>query len=299
MFMESATKYVNFIETTDKVKELCEFHNVKPLYIALTGSRAYGYPKSDSDQDATFIFYREPINYFSVSEIKDEIRHPELDIKGWDLRKFLNILSKSGWNACEMLMAPSCFFGNVALPGAPAPSLIIKELKNYMQENVDKNKLISTLICCAEKYNNNAWHVFKNAKKPFEELDKASQDKFIKNLLGEARLILSAAYIHTHGFFPEVNLNALIEDTLNEMMVENYDLKNYNFLASSIRQLAAARIDDCENMISSDIIQVVSEGISDIGNKIATYHIADKARQEIVEKNQLALDKILKDFMCT
>lgn len=289
--MVSTTKYVNFIETTDKVKELCELHNVKPLYIALTGSRAYGYPKSGSDQDATFIFYRDPINYFSVSEIKDEIRHPELDIKGWDLRKFLNILSKSGWNACEMLMAPSCSFGNAA------PSLIKKELKNYMQENADKNKLISTLLCCAERYHNNAWHVLKNAKKPFEELDKTSQDNFIKNLLGETRLILSAAYIHIHGFFPEVNLNALIEDTLNEMMVENYDIKNYNFLASSIRQLAAARIDDCENMISSDIIQMVFEGISEIGNKIATYHIDDKTRQAIIEKNQHAFDKILKDFI--
>lgn len=80
--------------------------DVKVIYACESGSRAWGFPSSDSDYDIRFIYIR-PINwYLSIHEGRDVIVRPidgELDIHGWDLRKALRLLRKSNPALLEWL----------------------------------------------------------------------------------------------------------------------------------------------------------------------------------------------------
>ena len=85
---------------------------IKILYACETGSRAWGFPSSDSDYDVRFIYMHERDWYLSLSQRKDTIEHMDgdLDITGWDLRKSLVLLKKSNATLIERFQSPIEYF---------------------------------------------------------------------------------------------------------------------------------------------------------------------------------------------
>jgi predicted nucleotidyltransferase len=79
------------------------------LFAVESGSRAWGFPSGDSDQDVRF-FYVRPIRcYVGLSEPKDVIERPidgVWDLNGWDLRKALQLLVKGNATVAEWLSSP-------------------------------------------------------------------------------------------------------------------------------------------------------------------------------------------------
>lgn len=76
-----------------------------------SGSRAWGFPSSDSDYDVRFIYAHRPEWYLSINlENKpDVIERPIddiFDINGWDIRKALNLFRKSNPPLLEWLQCP-------------------------------------------------------------------------------------------------------------------------------------------------------------------------------------------------
>jgi predicted nucleotidyltransferase len=76
-----------------------------------SGSRAWGFPSSDSDYDIRFIYIRRPEWYLSVDlELqRDVIERPldeEIDLSGWDIRKALKLFHKSNPPLLEWLQSP-------------------------------------------------------------------------------------------------------------------------------------------------------------------------------------------------
>lgn len=84
-------------------------HEVRVVYACESGSRAWGFPSSDSDFDIRFL-YIHPIDwYLSIDEQRDVIEYPlveQLDINGWDLRKALRLFQKSNPPLMEWLGSP-------------------------------------------------------------------------------------------------------------------------------------------------------------------------------------------------
>jgi hypothetical protein len=84
---------------------------VQIFYACESGSRAWGFPSSDSDYDVRFLYLRPRDWYLSV-EIEnksDVIERPitdELDVSGWDIRKALMLLGKSNPPLLEWLNSP-------------------------------------------------------------------------------------------------------------------------------------------------------------------------------------------------
>ena len=82
-------------------KELAELErreNVRVLYCAEAGSRAWGFPSPDSDYDARFVYVRTVEDYLKLGSQRDVIEwklDDTLDINGWDLRKLLRLLYNS------------------------------------------------------------------------------------------------------------------------------------------------------------------------------------------------------------
>lgn len=84
-------------------------HQVRVLFAAESGSRAWGFASRDSDYDVRFIYVHERDWYLSIEEKRDVIEEPvndELDICGWDLRKALQLLRKSNPSLLEWLKSP-------------------------------------------------------------------------------------------------------------------------------------------------------------------------------------------------
>ncbi|MGB3799636.1 MAG: nucleotidyltransferase domain-containing protein [Lewinella sp.] len=81
---------------------------VQVLYGCESGSRAWGLASPDSDYDVRFVYRHPPAWYLRLHPGKDQIgpimeRDGELDLVGWDVRKFLKHVTESNPNALEWL----------------------------------------------------------------------------------------------------------------------------------------------------------------------------------------------------
>ena len=97
------------------IKELKEFekqNNAKILLAIEAGSRTWGFESKDSEYDVRFIYVKDKNHYLQLNEQKDviELVHTdELDIVGWDLKKFLKLMKKSNPSVYEFLHISSIY----------------------------------------------------------------------------------------------------------------------------------------------------------------------------------------------
>jgi predicted nucleotidyltransferase len=107
-------------EILPRLREIEEEHNVTIFYACESGSRAWGFPSTDSDYDVRFLYLRPRDWYLSidVEEKRDVIERPisdTLDINGWDLRKALKLLRKSNPPLLEWLNSPIVYRQTLAI----------------------------------------------------------------------------------------------------------------------------------------------------------------------------------------
>lgn len=92
-----------------RLQEIEKKEGVQILYACESGSRAWGFPSSNSDYDVRFLYLHPVEWYLSVKKGRDVIECPikgELDISGWDLQKALLLLRKSNPPLLEWLGSP-------------------------------------------------------------------------------------------------------------------------------------------------------------------------------------------------
>jgi predicted nucleotidyltransferase len=97
----------------EKLKEIEAQKNVKILFAAESGSRAWGFASPDSDYDIRFIYQHDFDYYLSLWEKSDVIEfmtEDDLDGSGWDLRKSIKLLSKSSASLIEWLFSPVVYY---------------------------------------------------------------------------------------------------------------------------------------------------------------------------------------------
>ena len=89
--------------------KMAEEEGVRILYACESGSRAWGFPSTDSDYDVRFI-YAHPVEwYLSIRNGRDVIERPvvnDIDLSGWDIKKALVLLRKSNPPLLEWLQSP-------------------------------------------------------------------------------------------------------------------------------------------------------------------------------------------------
>ncbi|CAM4370909.1 nucleotidyltransferase domain-containing protein [Bacillus manliponensis] len=104
------------------LEELCRIerdHNVKILFAVESGSRAWGFPSTDSDYDVRFVFCHSVEWYLSIDEKRDVIECPisdALDISGWDIRKALQLFRKSNPSILEWIHSPISYRQQLDFP---------------------------------------------------------------------------------------------------------------------------------------------------------------------------------------
>lgn len=88
-------------------------YNVKVLYAAEAGSRAWGFASNDSDWDVRFIYVHRLEWYLRIEEQRDVIErmYPgDVDLAGWDLKKALVLFKRSNPSLAEWLHSPIVYF---------------------------------------------------------------------------------------------------------------------------------------------------------------------------------------------
>ena len=92
-----------------RLAQLEREEDVYILFAVESGSRAWGFPSPDSDYDVRFVYIRRRADYLRLTPMRDVLEQPivdEIDLNGWDVRKFLGLLLKSNAVACEWLLSP-------------------------------------------------------------------------------------------------------------------------------------------------------------------------------------------------
>jgi len=84
-------------------------NDVRILFAAESGSRAWRFPSCDSDYDVRFVYVRPVEAYLTVGSGRDVIERPvdaTLDVSGWDLLKALRLVLRSNAVLLEWLGSP-------------------------------------------------------------------------------------------------------------------------------------------------------------------------------------------------
>lgn len=90
--------------------------DIRILQACETGSRAWGFPSPDSDYDVRFIYSHSKDWYLSLDKNTDNVNLMEeeglIDLSGWDLRKTLQLLSKSNVSVLERMQSKILYGGD-------------------------------------------------------------------------------------------------------------------------------------------------------------------------------------------
>ena len=187
--MNKTTDVLEYLTTTE------EAHDVRILYAAESGSRAWGFASSNSDYDVRFI-YAHPVEHylsFNVELKRDVIElgtdNPLWDISGWDIRKALGLFTRSNGSLLEWLRSPICY--------SPAhPSI------QSLQSLAD-NHFNPTALC---------YHYYRMGKNNAREFlcgNTVSLKKYIYVL----RALIAVDYICETQSLPPVDFLLLLEQT--------------------------------------------------------------------------------------
>ena len=104
----------------DKIKEALRAverdKDIHVLYACESGSRAWGFPSTDSDYDVRFIYTHPSHRYLSIDSVEGAIDLPiddELDLSGWDIQKTLQLFRKSNAALYEWLQSPIVYYNEM------------------------------------------------------------------------------------------------------------------------------------------------------------------------------------------
>lgn len=93
--------------------------NVTIVMAVESGSRAWGFPSPDSDNDVRFFYVRPISQYVGLTAPRDTIERPidgVWDLNGWDLGKALRLLVKGNATVAEWLSSPLIYREHGPLP---------------------------------------------------------------------------------------------------------------------------------------------------------------------------------------
>ncbi|MFX0064142.1 MAG: DNA polymerase beta superfamily protein [Candidatus Hermodarchaeota archaeon] len=131
----------------DKIQRICQDleneHNIRILFAVENGSRAWGLQSADSDYDVRFVFVRPLSEYIQIQKPNEviniafdrnfniyKVEGSFIDISGFDIFKFVKLLSNSNPTTIEWLVSDIVYYGKQN-----------NAFKRFAQENFSKISL--------------------------------------------------------------------------------------------------------------------------------------------------------------
>ncbi|MCM3735804.1 nucleotidyltransferase domain-containing protein [Bacillus cytotoxicus] len=163
-------------------------NDVKILFAVESGSRAWGFPSKDSDYDVRFVYVNRVEWYLSIEQQRDVIEYPindALDISGWELRKALQLFSKSNPALLEWISSPIVYTK-------------ASDLSEYLQEMSSQFDPKATV-----------YHYLHMASKNYRAFLQGDEVK-LKKYFYVLRPILACKWLEEKGELPPVEFERLV-----------------------------------------------------------------------------------------
>lgn len=177
---------------------------IKILYAVESGSRAWGFPSTNSDWDVRFIYIHKRDWYLSIDEKKDsyvKILPNDIDLSGWELRKTLKLFRKSNPPFMEWLDSP----------------IIYKESYSTISKLRKASKDYFNPKSCM-------YHYFSMAQSNFREYLKGEQVR-IKKYFYVLRPVLACMWIERTSLMAPMEFDVMVESEIKNREVKNEVLK--------------------------------------------------------------------------
>lgn len=173
-----------------RLKKIEKKHNIKILFAAEGGSRAYGLNDDNSDWDVRFIYVHKLQWYLDIRDNKNTIEFIDnsFDFSGWELSKAIKLIAKGNTQIYEWLNSPITYIKN------PDFSYSFKELANA---NFNKQAAIKYYLALTDKFYN-----------PFiKNKTYVDYNMYLKAI----RPLLSGLYVQKKGRMPPTEISATLD----------------------------------------------------------------------------------------
>lgn len=208
-FPEFRTPINKVIES--RLKYFEREYKIKILFAIENGSRAWNMASKNSDYDIRFVFKRNTEDYISLAKQQDIIElyldeeyrscKPEnalIDMVGFDIKKYMELLSKSNPTSIEWLISNIVYYGSNDLP-----------IKRHIVENFNPKTLVYHYISLCKKHYNR--YINENKKVTY------------KMYLYMMRGLLNALYVYKTDNIPPLDFTQTIESLKNDIPVGVYE----------------------------------------------------------------------------
>lgn len=174
---------------------------VRVLFASVCGSRSYGTHSPDSDCDSHFVFVYPAERYLNLRQPQDYISCAD-DLNGWELRKFLGMIQKSGFQNLELLLSPMPIMGDP------------KELLHLAIDTKSSKKVILSFCGCIRR----------EETKMRTLMSKKDYAGMAKSIICITRMLLSAELMKKNydlkGYYPPIVFSELVELALVEGIID-------------------------------------------------------------------------------
>jgi predicted nucleotidyltransferase len=182
-----------------EIKNLEQEHNIVILYAVESGSRAWGFPSTDSDWDVRFLYIHPLEWYLSIEQKRDtiEVMLPNnLDLAGWELRKTLQLFYKSNPALLEWLRSPLIYQERFSTA---------EQLRNL------SNEFFKPKSCM--------YHYLSMAHGNFTKYLQSDLVK-LKKYFYVLRPLLACRWIEQHNTIPPMEFETLVDTQISDMELQ-------------------------------------------------------------------------------
>ena len=179
-----------------KLAAIEEKENVKILYAAESGSRAWGFASPDSDYDVRFLYVRPRSFYLKLEKTRDVIEwqlDDVFDINGWDIQKALRLLYSSNPTLFEWARSP------IVYRRAPQWEAVRQEMDRCFQKKAG------------------LYHYLNTARRTYQE-HLCRSEVSLKKYFYTLRPILAARWILNRGTPPPIVFTELVDAELDSSL---------------------------------------------------------------------------------
>ncbi|TKD71265.1 DNA polymerase beta superfamily protein [Pseudalkalibacillus hwajinpoensis] len=184
------------IDLNAQIKAIEMKRNIKVLYACDNGSRAFGYETDESDYDIRFIYSHPSDWYLSIYTKSDvlEVKTKNIEMHGWDIRKALQLLTKSNPSLHEWLASPVVYRCGKEVE-------IVREL--------------------AKRYFSSKTLTFHYVKMGHTNLKTYEQQKKQKLLLYSLKSVLYGEWIYAYNEMPSLSFQDLVNEFQMNTVIHN------------------------------------------------------------------------------
>ena len=252
----------------EKLTGIEEMHRVRILVAIESGSRAWGFPSTDSDYDVRFIYVRPQEDYLSIRSQRDVIETPlvhdavlgvPLDFNGWDLRKALQLALKSNPVLVEWLVSPVRYQSDAAAAS---------ELLTFVREIADLEAF--------------KFHYDRLARNAWDQILESSSEVKAKLYFYALRPAMCLQWIRKYDDTPPMDLPSLCTGVIRDEALQR-EIHSLVALKTTLRETDTAQRNDLlDSFIESVLVQKSERPAKSTRNEIAAIERADELFRKIV-----------------